>query len=223
MTVTSVPGTVDVRRPAWLLLLTLPGFVAFLALASVTIATQTDASAAELTPAQLDDLGIALLALHLLWIAPSLVAALALAILVRTLRLPRASAVTVLAGGAVVLALAYITVQMLASGTGGTTWGDSALYPLGVAWSLAIGWFGTLPATILVCAALARRGVARITAWTVAALAGLYLAFELLVYLTVLFGAATLEETAGLPPFLLGCFWAALGVGLLRSRVSSSA
>jgi hypothetical protein len=223
MTVTSPPRTVASRRSAWLLLGTLPAFVAFLALAGATIATQTDASAAELTTAQLRDLGASWVALHLLWVTPALLAAAGLVLTARTWGLPRAGTVTALAWATAAFALAYLTVQMLAFGADGATWGDSGLYPLGVASSLAMGWFGTLPATILVSLDLARRGVARRTAWTVAALAGLYLVLELLVYLTVLFGSATLEETAGLPPFLLGFFWAALGVGLLRSRVSSSA
>jgi hypothetical protein len=187
------------------------------------VAAQTDTSSAELTLAQLNELGIGWVVVHLLWIAPHLMAAVGLAVLARRWRMPRAATVTILARAAVVFALAYLVVQILAFGFAGDTWGDSPLYPLGIALSLAIGWLGTLPATLLVSLALARRGVVRLTAWTVAVLVALYFVFELLVYLPALFGSVSLAETAGLPPFLLGLFWAALGIGLLRSRVSSSA
>lgn len=223
MTTTAAPPTTSAKRPAWLLILTLPTFIVFLAVATVTVAAQTDGSSAELTPVQLNELGFGWAAVHLLWIAPSLLAAVGLALLARTWRMPRATTVTILAGSAVVFAFANLVVQLFAFGFDGDTWGDSPLYPSGIALSIAIGWFGTLPATILVSVALARRGVARITAWTVAVLVALYFVFELLVYLPALFGSASLAETAGLPPFLLGFFWAALGIGLLRSRVSSSA
>jgi hypothetical protein len=223
MTTTAAPDTTGVKRPAWLLILTLPAFIVFLGVATVTVAAQTDASSAELTLAQLNELGIVWVAVHLLWVTPPLLAAVGLALLARTWRMPHATAVTILGWAAGALALAYLVVQLLAFGFDGDTWGDSPLYPLGVALSVALGWFGTLPATILVSVALARRGVARMTALTVAVLVALYVVFELLVYLPVLFGSASLAETAGLPPFLLGFFWAVLGIGLLRSRVPSSA
>jgi hypothetical protein len=223
MMTTTAPDTTSTNRPAWLLVLTLPASIVMLGVATVTVVAQTDMSSAELTPAQLDELGIGWVAVHLLWITPSLLAAVGLALLARRWRLPRATTVSILAWVAAVFALAYLVVQVLAFGFDGGTWGDSPLYTLGVALSIAIGWFGTLPATLLVSIALAQRGVARIAAWTVAVLVALYFVFELLVYLPALFGTVSLAETAGLPPFLLGFFWAALGIGLLRSRVSSSA
>jgi hypothetical protein len=59
-------------------------------------------------------------------------------------------------------------------------------------------------------------------AWTVTVIVGLYWAVELLTYLPVLLGPTTFAEfEGGLPPFLMGIVWAALGVGLLRSRVPS--
>jgi hypothetical protein len=219
MIATSVHPTARSKRPAWLLISTLPLFITFLVLATVTIAEQTEASSAELTQVQLNELGAGWVALHLLWISPPLLAATGLAMLARTWSMRSATAVRVFAGMTMILALAYLVVQGLAFGFEGETWGDSGLYPLGVALSLAVGWFGSLPATILVSGALARHGVARGTAWAVAVLATLYLALELLAYLLVLFGAAELAETAGIPPFVLGILWAALGVALLRSRV----
>ena len=51
----------------------------------------------------------------------------------------------------------------------------------------------------------------------------LYLVVELLTYLPALLGSATLADTVGLPPFLLGIFWAVLGGIVLRARVPSEA
>jgi hypothetical protein len=223
MTLTRTPPRADAKRPAWLLILTLPAFVAYLALAVATIAEEADSSSAELTPAQISDLGVSWIALHLLWMTPSVLAAVGLALLAGRWRLRGTTAVPILAGVAVVLAAAYLVVQVLAFGFDGPTWGDSRLYPLGVGLSLAAGWAGTLPATVLVAVALARQGIIRRTAWAVAALTALYFVFELLTYLPVLLGPASFAETVGLPPFLLGIFWAVLGGGLLRARVPSGA
>ena len=206
-----------------MLILTLPAFVAFLALAVATIAQEADSSSAELTPAEISDLGVSWVAVQALWAAPSVLAAIGLVLLARRLRLPRTAAVPALGAAAVVLAVAYLVVQVLAFGVDGATWGDSRLYPLGVVLSLAVGWVGTLPATLLVTVALARGGIVRKTAWTIATLTALYFIVELLTYLPVLLGPATLAETAGLPPFLLGIFWAVLGGVLLRTRVPSGA
>jgi hypothetical protein len=223
MTATTVRATARSQRPAWLLISTMPLFVTFLVLATATIAEQTEASSAELTQVQLSELGAWWVALHLLWITPPLLAAMGLAMLATSWRMRGASAVRILAGITMLLALAYLVVQCLAFGFEGETWGDSRLYPLGVALSLAAGWFGALPATILVTGALARHRVAPKTAWTVAVLTTLYLALELLAYLPALAGAADLAETTGIPPFILGILWTALGVALLRSRVPTPA
>lgn len=221
MTLTHASPTTGTRRPAWLLILTLPMFVAYLVVAVTTIAQEADTTAAELTPAQISDLGVLWVLVHALWIAPPVLAVLALSLVARRRQLARTAAVQVMAGVAGVLAAAYVVVQLLAFGVNSETWGDSRLYPLGVVLSLAVGWCAALPATILVAVALARSGVAPRTCWTVAALTTLYFVFEVLTYLPALFGSATLDETVGLPPFLLGFFWAALGGGLLRARVPS--
>jgi hypothetical protein len=221
VTTAATPSTVSVRLPAWLLNVTLPAFVAFLVVATVTIATEVDATAAELSPSQLQGLGVAWVALAVLWVTPPVLAAIGLDRLARTLRLPPVAAVRILAGVAVVLAAAYVVVQLLAFGFDGQTWGDSPLYGLGVTLSVVAWWAGVLPATFLVGVALARRGIVRKTAWTVSALVVLYLVFDLVTYLPALFGPASLADVVGLPPFLLGVVWAALGVGLLRSDVSS--
>ena len=223
MMVTHIAARTDAKRPAWLLILTLPVFIGYLAVAGATIAREADGSSAELTPAQLSHLGVWWMALHVLWIAPSVLAAIGLAWLARRWRLRNTAAVLVFACTALVLAAAYVVVQAFAFGFDGATWGDSRLYPLGVMLSLAVGWAGTLPATVLVAVAVAGRGIARKTAWTVAALLCLYFGFELLTYLPVLLGPATFAETAGLPPFLLGVLWAGLGGGLLRGGVPSGA
>ncbi len=223
MTLTHAAPMTETRRPAWLLILTLPIYIAYLVVAVATIAQEADTTSAELTLAQISDLGVLWVLVHVLWMAPPIVAVIALSLVVRKRRLAHTSAIPALAVVAVVLAAAYLVVQLLAFGVGGETWGDSRLYPVGVVLSLAVGWCAALPATILVAVALARGGVRPKTCWTVAALTALYFVFEVLTYLPALLGPATLAETAGLPPFLLGFFWAVLGAGLFRARVPSGA
>jgi hypothetical protein len=215
---TTTRPTINLKRPAWLLVLTLPAFVAYVALAVTTLATETDSSSAELTPAQLSDLGVSWVALHVLWMAPPVLAAIALFQVARAARLRGAGTVSLLAGVTLVLAAAYLVTQVLAFGLDDTTWGDSSLYPIGVGLSLGVYWVGALPATILVAIGVARRGIRPKAAWTVAVVTGLYFALELLTYLPALIGSATLAETTGPPPFLLGSFWAFLGGSLLRAR-----
>lgn len=221
MTLTDTSRTTGLARPAWMLILSLPTFVAYLALAVLTIAQGAESSSAELTPAQISDLGLWWVAVHLLWIAPSVLAALGLAAVARVLDLPHAGTVRLLAAGVLALSGAYVVVQLMAFRHGGPTWGDGSLFSAGVVLSLVAGWIGTIPATILVARDLARRGIMRKTAWTVTALMALYLVVELLTYLPALLGSASLKDTVGLPPFLLGIFWAILGGGLLRARVPS--
>ena len=214
---TSVAG---LTRPALLLIKTLALFVVYLIFAVATIAQEVTSSA-DLTPAQLDDLGASWLGLHLLWAAPSIVAAIALTLLHRRLQ-GATRFVPVLAGVAIACAVAYVLVNLVAYGSETATWGDNALYPWSVILSLAASWFGAMPATILVCLALARQDIARRTAWTVMWLVGVYGVIEVLTYLPVLLGAETFAGfEGGLPPFLLGIFWAVLGGGLLRARVPS--
>jgi hypothetical protein len=211
---------VGLKRPAVLLTSTLAAFAAYLTMAVVTLAPVVDTSA-DLTPQQLDDLGASWFGLHLLWALPPVLAAVGLAMLARRLpAFPRA--VTALAGVTAACAAAYLVVNLLAYRSDAPTWGDSALYPWSVSLSLAAGWLGALPATVIVGTALARRGIARRTAGTVVALTSLYWAADVAVYLPVLLGPETFaEHEGGLPPLLLGFFWAALGGGLLRSRVPS--
>ncbi len=209
--------TQELRRPAWLLILTLPAFVAYVVLAVTTLATEADSSSAELTPAELSDLGVSWVALHVLWMTPPVLAAIALVMIARRMSLGLAPAVTALATVTVVLAAAYLVPQALAFGAETATWGDSDLYGVGVVLSLAVGWVGVLPATVVVAIGLAKRGISPKVSWGIAVFTGLYLALELLTYLPAL-GAAELEDTTGPPPFLLGFVWALLGVRLLARR-----
>ncbi len=222
MTLTAAPETAT-KRPAWLLVLTLPAFVGYLVVAVATIATKVETSSAELTPAQLSDLGPSWVALHVFWMLPSVLAAVGLAQIASRGQLRHGGGVRALAGVAVVLAAAYLVVQLLAFGFDGATWGDSRLYAVGVLLSIAVGWVGTEPATILVAVGLARRGLARRSMYALAAVTTLYLVVELLTYLPALLGSATLADTVGLPPFLLGICWAVLGGIVLRARVPSEA
>lgn len=221
LTATDQPvATAGSRRPAWLLLATLPAFVAYVAFAVLTIAKEVSTSA-DLTPAQLDDLGVEWMVLHLLWVAPPALAAVALAGLAARLRGAARHARLLAAVTGICLAT-YLVVNLLAYGSDTATWGDDALYPWSYTLSLAAGWLGVLPATILAGVTLARQGVARRTCWTVSALVAVYWVLEVLTYLPVLLGPATFAEfEGGLPPFLLGVLWAVLGGGLLRSGLRS--
>ena len=208
------------KRPAVLLIATLAAFVVYVSFAVATIAREVGTSA-DLTPAQMDDLGAVWLGLHVLWVVPPILAAIALTFLSRMLQgatrfVPALAAVTIVFAGA------YLLVNLVAYGSDTATWGGNALYPWSIALSLAAGWLGVLPATLLTSTALARQGIARRTAWTVTALVGLYWVVELLTYLPVLLGPETFAGfEGGLPPFLLGILWAILGGGLLRPGVLS--
>ena len=163
------------------------------------------------------------MALHVLWVLPLLLAAVALVDVARhvpgplTRWVPASAAITVAATSA------YLVVNALAFGAEGDTWGDSTLYPWSPMASLVAGWFGVHAATLIVVVALVRAGIARRTALVVGVLYALYAVFEVLTYLPVVFGPATFAEfQGGLPPFLLGIFWAVLGGGLLKSPITSA-
>jgi len=202
------------RRPELLLFATLPAFVVYVAVAVATVATETDSTSAELTPAALSDLGPSWMALHVLWMAPSVLAALGLALLAARAGLRTTPQVRRLREGAIALAVLYLVPQGMAYTLDAQTWGDSPWYAVGVALSLGVAWLGTIPATLLVTTGLARRGIVPRTARTIAALCGLYLVWEVLTYASIAFGPATLTDTVGPPPFLLGLLWAALGARL---------
>jgi hypothetical protein len=109
MSVLTTPRTTqELRRPAWLLILTLPAFVAYVVLAVTTLATEADSSSAELTPAELSDLGVSWVALHVLWMTPPVLAAIALVMIARRMSLGPAPAVTGFSTVAAVLAAAYL-------------------------------------------------------------------------------------------------------------------
>lgn len=223
MTLTAIDRTASItgsRRPAGLLLATLPAFVAYVAFAVLTIAKEVTTSA-DLTPSQVDDLGLEWIVLHLLWMTPPLLAAVALASI--SGRLPGAARYArPLAAVTGICAAGYVVVNLLAYSSDAATWGADVLYPWSYTLSLAAGWLGVLPATLLVCVTLARQGVARRTCWTVGALVAAYWVLEVLTYLPVLLGSSTFAGfEGGLPPFLLGVLWAVLGGGLLRSGLRS--
>lgn len=214
------PTGLDLRKPAVLLTVTLPAYVLYLVLAVVTIAQEASTSA-DLTPAQVDDLGPAWLGLHVLWVVPPVLAAVALTRIARVLGgitrfVPALALVTL------TCAAAYLVVNLMAYGSGAVSWGDDPLYPWSYSLSLAAGWLGVIPATVLVAAELARRGIARRTGWTVAVLVGIYGIVEVLTYLPVLLGSETFAGfEGGVPPLVLGILWAVLGGAILRSGLPS--
>jgi hypothetical protein len=218
-TTPSAAGAVDAnsssfRRPELLLVLTLPAFVAYLAVAVATVATKADSSSGELTPAQVSDLGASWMLLHLLWMTPSVLAILGLVGLAERAGERARATLPTLMGVTLVLTALYLVSQVMAYGVDTPTWGDSAWYPTGMTLSLAVGWLGTIPATVLVTLGLAGGGTIPRTARTIAALCGLYLVWEVATYASIAIGSATLLDTVGPPPFLLGVLWAVLGARL---------
>jgi len=214
MTVIS-ESTVDLKRPAWLLVLTLPAFVAFVAVVHPTMPVTYSA---ELTRAQLDDLGLMWPLMALLWAVPTILAAVGLAIMAVRLQSSRARVVGILATVAIVLMSAYVVIEVVAQRSNAATFGTSGFYEPVTMASLLASWFGVIPATLITAIALAKAGVARKTALTVVGLVTLYWVTEILLYLPVLLGSSTLAGMeGGVPPFLMGVFWAILGGGVLRS------
>ena len=141
-----------------------------------------------MTPAEIDQLGVAWLAVHVLWVVPPLLAAVGLVGVARRIpgRLPRF--VPAFAAVTVAFLPTYLVVNVLALRSDATTWGESALYPWSPLASLLAGWFGVHLATLSVVAALVKAGIAKTTALVVGGLYALYVVFEILVYLPVLFG-----------------------------------
>jgi len=211
------------RAPAWLLVATLPAYVAFLVLSVSTLAPKVEFSSAELSPAEIGAMGLGWMALAITWMMPVVLAAAALVLLSR--RLPSGGPlriVPVLGGFAALLAMVHVMVNLLAPAAESPTWGDSPLFTASMLSSLLAGWIGVHPATLIVLWALVQAGIAKRTAIVVGVIYALYWAFELLVYLPVLLSPEGLSaETVGLPPFLLGILWAAVGGALLRARVAS--
>lgn len=210
-------------RPAWLLIATLPAYVIFLVASATLMRPRVEVSSAELTQTQLDELGWAFTAVAVLWVIPPVLAAIAFIGLARQLPPSRSTRVVpLLAAVAIVLAGAYVVVHLLAAGTDAPTWGESGLFSVAVIISLLMGWLGVHPATLLTLRELIRGRLARRTAIVVAILYVLYWILEILLYLPVLAdpdSAIGMED--GLPPFLLGFFWAAVGGALLRRGVPS--
>lgn len=204
-------------------MLTLPAFAAYLVVAVTSLATRTESGSAELTPGQLSDLGPTWVLVHVLWMAPSVLAILGLARLASREDLDAARAVRRLVVVALALVALYLVSQLLAFGIGTATWGESSWYPVGITLSLAVGWLGTIPATLLVTHGLAKRGVAPRTARAIIVLCGLYVVWEASTYVAVVAGAATIAGTAGPPPFVLDILWAVLGARVWRSRRRTAA
>ena len=221
MTITLDPPVTAVRRPGWLLVATLPAYAAYLAVAVTTIAQQAHSSA-DLTPTEIDELGVAWMAVHVLWIVPPLLAVIGLVGVARSVPGRLTRLVPALAVVTVALLAAYLLFNVLAFTSDATTWGESPLYSWSPLASLFAGWFGVHLATLIVVAALVQARIARRAVLVVGVLYALYVVFEILAYLPVLFGPTTFASfMGGLPPFLLGLLWAALGSALLKSRITS--
>lgn len=219
----SRPTTSTSSRAAWLLVATLPAYVLYLIASVAVLRPRVELSSAELTPGEIAQLEPAWTALNALWVLPPILAAVALAAIARAF--PRSTplkAVPYLAASTVVLGIAHVAVGALAASQTSATWGESPLFAVGVTLSLLMGWLGVHPATLIVVHALVRAGAVRRTAIVVGVLYALYWALEILIYLPVLLvPSGPAIATVGLPPFLLGLLWAALGAALRRRGVPS--
>lgn len=223
MTVLAPSSTLTSRRPEVLLVSTLPAFVAYVAVAAATLATVADTTSAELTPAQVSGLGASWMLVHLLWMAPSVLAALGLSGLLGRERPGGADVRRLVVPATLGLAVLYVATQAVAYRVDTATWGDSGWYAVGVGLSLVVGWGVTIPATLLVTARLVREGVVPRAARVVAVLTGVYLLWEVATYVAIVVGPPTLIDTVGPPPFVLGLLWAGVGARLWWSRRSGKA
>jgi hypothetical protein len=223
MVLVSTRPPITTTRPAWLLVGTLPAYVFYLIVSFAVLSPRVELSSAELTPAEIAGIEPAFTALNILWVLPPVLAAAALAAISRSLPPSTALiAVRYLAWTTAALGIAHVVVGALASRQEVAAWGDSPLFTAGVIVSLLMGWLGVHPATLIVLQALVRAGAATRTALVVGVLYTLYWVLEILLYLPVLLDpSGTAFATAGLPPFLLGLFWAAVGGALIRRGVPS--
>jgi hypothetical protein len=214
---------ITTTRPAWLLVGTLPAYVFYLIVSFAVLSPRVELSSAELTPAEIAGIEPVFTALNILWVLPPVLAAAALAAISRSLPPSIAlTAVRYFAWSTAALGVTYVVVGALASRQEVATWGESPLFTAGVILSLLMGWLGVHPATLIVLQALVREGTAARTALVVGVLYSLYWVLEILLYLPVLLDpSGTALATAGLPPFLLGLFWTAVGGALIRRGVPS--
>ncbi len=220
MTITSTGPRTSLARPGWLLLASLPPFVAFLFVAASTLRGKVE-FAGELTPDQLAEIQLPWILMALLWLVPVLLGGGGLFLLAGRLRGRFAPAVRLLSAASMALVAAHFILQVTALGADGPTLSDSSAFMTGVALSVFGFWAGYL-ATITACIDLIRQRIARWPATIVAVLASGCLLLDVLTFLPAFVGEASLSETVGLPPFLLAVFWAVLGGGLVMSRVPSS-
>lgn len=223
MVLTPTIPPITTIRPAWLLVGTLPTYVFYLIASFAVLSPRVELSSAELTPAEIAAIEPTFTALNVLWVLPPVMAAVALAAISRSL--PPSIALTgvrYLAWSTAALGVTYVVVGALASRQEAATWGESPLFFAWVILSLMMGWLGVHPATLIVLQALVRAGAAARTALVVSVLYALYWVLEILLYLPVLLDpSGSALATAGLPPFLLGLFWAAVGGALIRRGVPS--
>lgn len=224
MTTTLRESTTGLKRPAWLLIASLPVFVVYLVVASSVLSDKVEDTSAELTPHQLDGMRGGWIAASILWFVPVVIGALGLLDLSR--RVPGPARLRSVAKVGALLSIpllaVWLVLQLSLLGADGPTLGDNGIYAPAVALSVFAFW-AAFVSTIAMCALLRRSGIARVLPWIVGVLCVLYLVFDLLTYLPAFFGSDKLADAVGLPPFLIAVFWAVIGGGLLRHRVRSGA
>ncbi|GIF47129.1 hypothetical protein DFJ67_7243 [Asanoa ferruginea] len=210
--VTPPTAALDLRRPAWLLVLSPLPFVAWLAALVPAMSSTGVTNAADLTTDQMASIRGGWATAWALYALAVLFGAAAMAML--NSRLRDTAARRLVAASQVAVALSAITIVghlaliELAAGFTGPRLGDSDLYAASQVLSYTTIWSATV-AVILTGLALRGSMVLRRTGFVVAIVAAALLLLDV--------------ATRGLPPFLVAVFWLVVGIGLLRRRVPSAA
>ncbi len=210
----------SLRASGWLFITSLPLFVIYLVIGATTMPGDL---AADFTSDELGSLVFPWVAINVLWAAAFIVGALAIVRIARAMRPNRIAKVALVLGCATIAAmLVYAALMLSVFGFSAPTLGDDPRHLTATLLSLGAGW-ASLVGTICIALALRAAGRLRVAGIVFAAIAGLYLLLDIVTWLPVFAGEVRPAEGGGLPPFLIGVLWLALGIVLLRRRVSSVA
>jgi hypothetical protein len=200
------------RSAAWLLILSLLLFVMWLVGVVSTMSGTGVTDAADLTPAQMQTVGTGWLLQWPFYTAAILAGAVGMTQLNTALRDTPAGRIarvsTVVSALSAVVAVAHLVLIELSAGFTEARLGDNPAYATSQVLSYTTIWAAGL-VIVLTGLALRTGGMLRRTGSVIAVLAALFLVADVL--------------TRGFPPFVVGFFWLAIGVCLLRRRVPSSA
>jgi hypothetical protein len=190
------------RRAAWILTLSPLLFVLWLLAVVATLSGSGVTDSADLSVAQMDAIRTGWRLIWPVYAAAIIVGSAAMMLLRLSLAARVASAVSIVA------ALANLVLSELAAGFTEPRLGDNGYFTASLVASYAAIW-AALVALIVTGVVLRRTGMLRRTGLVIAVLAGLFLVLDVV--------------TRGLPPFIVAPLWLAVGIALLRRRVTSPA